>query len=182
MKNFKVIIMCALCALTLVSCRFTSSTATKRIPIAINTVNSVGLRELNLERKDYTILKTITAEAVILYQAHGDNITMEEETGEFSIEQVWDEEKGWRTKKYHGVARYGFLSNDYDAIRSMEEASAGYIARNLAIYRAINQCKVYGADGMIEPVISMNVEERNDRKTAFKATVTAKLLKLKTDK
>ena len=55
-----------------------------------------------------------------------------------------------------------------------------YVVRNLAIYRLINASKVRGADGIIEPVISTNVEQRGND-IVFKTTATAKLIKLKTD-
>ena len=54
------------------------------------------------------------------------------------------------------------------------------MVRNLAIYRIINAAKVRGADGIIEPVISTNVEQRG-RDIVLKTTVSAKLIKLKTD-
>jgi len=179
MKNFKILVICVICATSLISCRFTSS-VTRTVPMAINTVNSVRLNELNLERKDYTILKTITAEAVVLYREDGDDVYLEEESGEFTSKHSWNDETGWKLEKHTGIARFGFLSNDYDNVSF--QPYPGYVVRNLAIYRAINTCKLNGADGLIEPVISMSVEERKDRKVAYKATVTAKLLKLKTDK
>ncbi len=183
MKHFKLLVLAALCGAMLTSCRY-SSTVSRTIPIAINTVNSVRLNELNLERKDYTILKSITAEAVVLYKEDGDRTIIEEEGGEFSMVYEYDDEVGLVLRQHTGIARYGFLSNDYGEIIAPRDVATnpGYVARNLAIYRAINICKVQGGDGLIEPVISMSVEERKDHKIAFKTVVTAKLLKLKTDK
>lgn len=44
-----------------------TSCATQIIPRAVNTVNAVSLSELNLERKDYQILNTVSAEATISF-------------------------------------------------------------------------------------------------------------------
>ena len=61
------------CALALSSCKLTV------IPKAINTVNSVSLSELNLERKDYIVLKTISADAFVTYKQNGSRkITVQE--------------------------------------------------------------------------------------------------------
>lgn len=183
MKQFKFLALVVFASFMLTSCR--STRVSRTIPTAINTVNSVRLSELNLVRKDYTILKSITAEAVVLYKEDGDNkTTIEEETGEFSIVSEFKEDIGWTIRKHKGIARYGFLTNDYGNILTPSEVATnpGYVARNLAIFRAINQCKVAGGDGLIEPVISMSVEERADKKIAFKTVVTAKLIKLNTDK
>ena len=74
------IIICILCAILLSSCKLAI------IPTAINTVNSVTLEELNLERKDYKILNTISADASITYRQIGANkIIIEDPNGEFKL-------------------------------------------------------------------------------------------------
>lgn len=168
---------------------FTSCSTQRRalpkteMPTAVNTINSVGLSELNLKHgTDYTILNTVTAEATVLYsiQRKGKQITITEENGEFKVLWKYDEENGeMYIADYEGIARYGFLSNDYGRVYSGVPAPE-YIVRNLAIYRLINQAKVRGGDGVIEPVISTNVEDRG-KDIVFKTTVSAKLIKLTTD-
>ena len=153
------------------------------MPEAINTINSVGLKELNLKHgTDYTIMNTVTAEATVIYSVKrkGDEITIKEENGEFKITFKYDKDNGkWYRADYEGIARFGFLSNDYGNTYTNVIAPE-YIVRNLAIYRLINASKVRGADGVIEPVVSTNVEERG-KDVVFKTTVSAKLLKLKAD-
>lgn len=154
------------------------------VPMAVNTVNSVGLEELNLQRNDYTVLKTVNAEAVINYTQTGRKILIREANNEcqmilkrpaFHSEYVY--------KEFRGVARYGFLDNDYAGkMQKVSSMSAEEIARNLAIYRLINACKVAGGDGVIEPIITMNVEQNGHRSLTFKVSATAKVVKLKTDK
>ena len=55
------------------------------VPKALNTVNSVSLDELNLEREDYDILNTITAEAVVIYRERGSKIEIIDQNNEFSL-------------------------------------------------------------------------------------------------
>ena len=159
------------------------STPTLAIPQAINTINSVNLRELNLKHgEDYTILNTVTAEATVIYsiQSKGKHVTIAEENGEFKTEWKYDEDNGeMYLYDYEGIARFGFLSNDYGStftkVKSPED-----VVRFLAIYRLINLAKVRGADGVVEPVIATNVEARG-KDIVFKTTVTAKLMKLTID-
>ncbi len=153
------------------------------MPIAINTVNSVGLNELNLKHGvDYSIMNTISADATVIYsiQKKGKQITILEENGEFEIVWKRDEATGKMYRyDFEGVARFGFLNNTYDRV-STREFSPEYIVTNLATYRLISLAKARGADGVIEPITSTNVENHGNR-VVFKTTVTAKLMKLKAD-
>lgn len=180
-KIFLVAVMAAT-MLGLTSCFGPRKMVEKRIPVAINTVNSVGFKELNLTHgKDYEIVSTITSEATVIYseQKRGEQVTIKEENGEFKIIFKYDSNfDEWRCTDFDGIARYGFLNNDYDQVFLTKNPE--YVVRNLAIYRIINQAKVRGADGVVEPVISTNAEQRG-KEIVFKTTVSAKLIKLKTD-
>lgn len=160
------------------------STPSAIVPTAVNTVNSVSLRELNLERKDYKILNTISAEASVIYSQFGGAITIKEVNGDFSVgfkrEKV-DGKRQWIYSGCTGVARYGFLSNDYSNVGNINDIHPETIARNLAVYRLINACKIAGGDGVIEPVISTNIGQEG-RNIVFKTTVSAKVIKINTDK
>jgi len=185
MLNKKLIIasMTMACMFTMTSC-FAPKKMTQRIvPKAINTINSVGLDELNLKHgTDYTIVNTVTADATIFYseQKKGEQITVKEENGEFKLVYRWDnEDYKWKLVDYEGIARFGFLTNDYGSV-SLRDPAPEDVVRKLAIYRVINASKVRGADGIIEPVISTNIEQRG-KEIVLKTTVSAKLIKLKTD-
>lgn len=173
--------MCVFCALALSSCKLAI------IPKAINTVNAVSLEELNLERKDYSVLKTISADAVVTYKQNGSRrITLQEESGEFKFTYRFHGGFGggaWYLDKFNGVARLGYWDNDYfkyDTYVS-DKISPEFMARSIAAYRIINACKVAGGDGLIEPIVSINVEQTGSRTITYKATVSAKVIKLKTD-
>lgn len=176
-KSF--ILITILGALVLSSCKLAI------VPTAINTVNSVGLSELNLEREDYKILNTITAESSILYTQFGRKITISDTNGDFILtyKRKYSFRTGyyWEYKSFRGVARYGFLANDYGKVNSYSDISPEEMARNIAIYRLINACKVAGGDGVIEPIVSTNVGQQGHSIT-FKTTVSAKIIKLNTDK
>lgn len=174
---------------TMVSVLFSTSCLAQKVkvstmmPQAINTINSVNLSELNLKHgSDYTIINTATAEASVIFiiKHKGKEITIKEENNEFELVYKFDkEDKDFHLDDYEGIARFGFLSNDY-GFTTIDYASPEYIVRNLAIYRLINTAKVRGADGVIEPVISTNVEQRG-KDIVFKTTASAKLIKLSTD-
>lgn len=171
-------------AFTMNSCQVTKmATPYMMMPEAINTINSVRLDELNLKHgTDYSIVNTVTAEATIIYstQRKGKQVTITEENDEFKIVFKIDEENGkYYRDDFEGIARFGFLSNDYGNTYT-DVVAPHYIVRNLAIYRLINAAKVSGADGVIEPVISTSVEQQG-KDIIFKTTASAKLLKLKTD-
>ena len=186
MFNKKLIIasMTMACMFTMTSCGLSKkATPYMMMPEAINTINSVRLDELNLKHgTDYTIVNTVTADATVIYstQKKGKVVTITEENGEFKVVFKIDEENGrYYRDDFEGIARFGFLTNDYSETYT-DVIAPHYIVRNLAIYRVINAAKVRGADGIIEPVISTNVEQRG-KDIVFKTTVSAKLIKLKTD-
>ncbi len=150
-------------------------------PRAVNTLNSVTLDELHLQRKDYEILNTITADATVIYEGNSQSMTIKEEKGEFSIVLTWNQNTGkWDKTDFDGIARLGYLSNDYDNLNISYNPED--MARNIAIYRLINISKSMGADGVIAPVISTNAEKTGRYQITFKTTVEAKAIKLKTDK
>lgn len=153
------------------------------IPKAVNTVNVVSLKELNLTHGDYQILNTITAEAAIVYTENkkGSVCTMRGVDEDFHITYAFDNEGHLESENFSGVLRFGYLYNDYkinEGVVYPEE-----MARRLAIYRLINIVQLQGADGVIEPVISTNIENtQNKRECILKTTVRAKLVKLNSTK
>lgn len=177
-KSF--IFVIATCAIFFTACSVPSAI----VPTAINTVNSVRLSELNLEREDYKILNTITAEASVIYSQNVRSVVIKEANDEFSITFLKEKEDGkekWIYTKCTGIARYGFLTNDYANASGTDAINPEQIARNVATYRLINACKVAGGDGVIEPIVSTNVGQEG-RNIIFKTTVSAKVIKINTDK
>ena len=170
----KVIIGCLVFLAFMTSC----GTALHIVPQATNTVNAVTLNELNLHTGDYTVLETITAEATIAVK-YSSNSTIEvrDVDNTFSYKMV-----GGVLQQTEGVIRAGYLSNDYGRVDFTYPED---LARKVAIFRIINKSQQMGADGLIEPVISTNIEESSkstfgkELVVVYKTTVSAKPIKLK---
>ena len=178
-KKLSIIAIVAICTIAMSSCR----SALSVIPQATNTIAPISFGDLNLERKDYIVLNTISAEATL--NAHFSDGTVREDdpTGEFSLTWEKDRKTGeWSPERIKGIVRLGYLSNDYDEELFNIPPYPHWIVRRLAIYRLINAAKIAGGDGVIEPIISTNVEQgRSNSDVVYKTTVSAKLIKIKTD-
>ncbi|MBQ9440140.1 MAG: hypothetical protein IJU35_06095 [Paludibacteraceae bacterium] len=159
------------------------------VPQATNTVNKVTFDELNLDRKDYIILNTVSAEATLYAHFSSNQIEVDDPDGEFSLSWQWEsfgkkeEAIGqWRPSKIKGFVKLGYLSNDYDEELFNIPPYPHWLVRRLAIYRLINAAKIAGADAVIDPVVSTNVEQGQKKDDIiYKTTVSAKLVKIKPD-
>jgi len=181
-KNYSIFAAVLIAAFVMTSCATVLSPDVE-MPTAVNTINSVGLGELNLKHgSDYIIMNTVSAEATVMYRTlkKGKMITVSEENGEFSITWLFDEKsKKMYRSNYTGIARFGFLNKNNDRMFTNVVAPEN-IVRNLATYRLINLAKVRGADGIVEPIFTNSTEDRGDH-IVFKTTVMAKLMKLNPD-
>lgn len=174
--NMKRILILLLCAGSFASC------GTKRVilPRAVNTIDTAPLEALNLTRGDYEILNTITADASIIFQELKDGgMKIADANNEFSM-SVFKRKFGV-AYECDGSLKLGYLQSDYFGDNS-DLLQPEVIARRLAIYRAINLAKEYGADALVEPTIATNVEQVGKKQVLYKTTVTAKIIKLKTDR
>ena len=72
------------------------------------------------------------------------------------------------------------MSNDYRG-ETVSLIQPEEIVRRLAMYRLINVAKANGADGIIEPIVSTNVEQTGKNDILYKTTVEAKIIKLHTN-
>ena len=153
------------------------------MPQAVNTIGTAPLDALNLQRKDYEILNTITAESKVefTYNSYGDEFTVKCLDDDFKVTYRKSKKRGWEAK-YDGVLRLGFFSNDYMHLLPHEMVTPDYVVRGLALYRAVNEAQQHGADAVIEPTIATSLDVTGNRRYIFKSTVTAKLIKFKTDK
>jgi len=167
--------------LALCGAAFTSCGSVKRVimPRAVNTVNTVPLADLNLQRGDYEILNTVTAEAMVDYTYDKKKSEIVDRSGEFSMKFTVD--KFGVDCKHSGILKLGYLQNDYQG-KTTDIMQPEEVVRQLAIYRLINVAREYGADALVEPTVSTNVEQTGERTITYKSTVTAKIVKLKTDR
>jgi len=177
-EKMKKLLLLAFCGVAFASC-----SPAKRIimPQAVNTINTAVLADLNLEREDYEILNTVTAEAMIdySYNKQGTKTEIVDQDGEFSME--FTAGKFGFACKHNGILKLGYLQNDYQGTMTniMQPED---VVRRLAIYRLVNIAREYGADAIIEPTVSTNVEQTDKQTITYKSTITAKIIKLKTDR
>lgn len=78
-KNFIVALIIVTTVIAFTSCATQKVTPYMVIPQAVNTINSVGLNELNLKHNtDYTIVNTATAEATVIFTVNkkGEKVTI----------------------------------------------------------------------------------------------------------
>ena len=182
MKQISYLLVVAAAAFVMSSCRSVA------VPKAVNTVHPVGWEELNLTRKDYIILNTTTAEATVTYHKTSKRITISDVNKEFVAifkkvkfrNAFGKKSDGWYLYDVDGIVRIGFLNNDYNDDEIALRCDASWFSRKMATYRIINAAKVAGADGIIEPIVSTNIEQVG-RNIVFKTTVSGKLIKLKPD-
>lgn len=154
------------------------------VPQAKSSVKAVSLSELRLTNSDYSVLNTITADATIRVTYYSDrSIEVEDvdNTFVYKLKPVGKVGSGlYMLDKTEGVIRVGFLSNSSE---NVDLAIPEDVARAVSIYRIIGLSQQMGADGLIEPVISTNIEGTSGLmgklSVTYKTTVSAKPVKLK---
>ncbi len=158
------------------------------IPTAVSSINDpISLKNLNLTKDQYQIINTETAEASVEYEEAGlgigKKIKITEANNEYTLIFKPNESVvGGYEIKYDGIVKVGYLYHDQNNIRDIGEyykPDPSWFATGLAIYRLINSVQEQGADGIIEPVITMKVGEKG-KKVIYTATISAKLVKIKT--
>lgn len=160
-------------------------------PKAVNTISSISFFDLRLERDEYEIMNTITAEATVEYEYTRKSIEISgrdpsNPNSLFSLKYKKDPKTNrYDLESFMGVMRFGYLDND-----EINDGNIVYypdiVARRLAIYRIINLAKEMGADGIIEPLISTNYEQTKpffsfNGKIVYKTTITGKPIRIKTN-
>lgn len=154
------------------------------VPQATNMAKAVSFEELNLTGKDYEIIDRIEASARIEVTMTNSSCTIKDTEGSFSLNFTKDKNGEMILKSFEGVVRAGYLlsrEQGYSDINSPNE-----IAFRMAMYRIINLVREQGGDGIIEPVISTNVEKSSSLfgKTTctLLTTVSGKVVRLKNTK
>lgn len=177
--------------IAIVAALFFTSCAKTLVPRATSTINSVRLSELNLVRADYKVLNTIEATARVQLTIKAKSFEIKDPDGNFMLLYKMafaPFKKGGRgdtyqLTKFKGILTTGYLSNDYG---TMDCSSPEDVVRRIAIYRCIALAKEQGADGIIEPIISTNVEQTKSGLATdvimYQTTVSGKAIVLKNDK
>lgn len=158
---------------------------TSLIPQAVSTVKSVSFDELNLTNKDYAILDRIEASARIEMTISNDEYSVKDPEGSFELEFARDPNTGkFVLNDFEGVVRAGFLTSG--KFSEIDPRRPEEIAHAMAMYRIINLIKEQGADGIIEPVFSTNIEQTSSHRgrvtVTYLTTVSGKAVRLNTTK
>lgn len=173
-----------LCLMVVTLAVMTSCRSVKVVPQAKSTVKAVSLNELRLTNQDYSVLNTISAEATIHVTYFSDNsieVRDAENTFSYKLKPMGKKgEGGFMLDNTDGVIRVGFLSNTSNGVDLTvpEDVSIA-----VSLYRIIGMSQEMGADGLIEPVISTNIEGTSGSfgkmNVIYRTTVSAKPVKLK---
>lgn len=150
-------------------------------PIATNTINAVKLSELNLRSSDYELLQQVTETAVVSVDNNRRGFVINCDDENFMLKYKYVKEGGkWYTElsDWDGVVKLGYLSNNIDLYVPNRAAD---VAKGLALYRLISTASQMGADGIVEPMVSMNVA-KSGKTIYFKTTVMGRMIRLKTTK
>lgn len=162
----------------------TSCRSVRVVPQAKSMVNAVTLGDLRLTNADYLVLNTISADATISVTYHSDNsieVRDVENTFSYKLKPIGKKgDGGYMLENTDGVIRVGFLSNTSGSVdlTVLEDVASG-----VSLYRIIGMTQQMGADGLIEPVFSTNIEGTSGSmgrmNVIYKTTVSAKPVKLK---
>ncbi len=147
---------------------------------AISNIPTVSFRELNLNRNDFSILKTISTTAVVNTDNKRTKRTISEANGEFTIIYKRIKHDGKRFLEYdecEGIIRLGFLGSTNIYTSDSDYLPAEEIVRRLALYRLISIAKEYGADALFEPTITTTATSTKKTIT-YKTEASAKLIKI----
>ena len=182
MKKNNVFFMALIfCTMLLASCAAPRTYA----PYALSTVSTVSLPALqhSLERKDYEILDTIKAEAVVHVSSSKKGYTVKPESNEFvNVCNMTDTGIMYNIAESKGTIRYGFIENL--KLEDPNPCDGSSMASGLAAYRLINEVKATDADGIVAPSLYVTAEEVGtgifSRTIVYKVVISAKLIKLKT--
>lgn len=165
-------------------CTLSSYAQSSLIPTtAISNMPIVSIKDMNLNRSDYVILKSVSASAVVNSDNRRTRRSIYEENNEFTL--IYDIIKidGKRYLEYEtceGVIRLGYLGSTNIYNSESNYIPAEEIVRRLALYRLINLAKEYGADALFEPTITTTATSVG-KTLMYKTDASAKLIKITND-
>lgn len=161
------------CSMILASC----AAPRTYVPYARSSVSTESL----VPGKNYEIIKTIAAEAVVAVSSKKGTLEIEPDSGEFlNICNVADEGVKYNVEKSKGILLYGLVEG-LD-LGDPDPCDGNSMASGLAAYKLIKEIKNSEADGIVAPMISVDVEETGtgffSRTVTYKVVITAKLVKI----
>ena len=150
---------------------------------AISNMPVITIQDMNLDRSDYTILKSISATATVNSDNKRSKRTITEENNEFKLIYDIVKHDGERYLEYEeceGIIRLGYIGSTNIYNSESNYIPAEEIVRRLALYRLINLAKEYGADALFEPTITTTATSK-EKTLTYKTEASAKLIKITND-
>lgn len=148
------------------------------VPHAVSSIDAIPAAALNLQKGDYDIMASLSETASVTAKYSGKSLEVRSSDGDFYYQFAYDKKTGWSLKKFSGTANFGYLLSDATSPEAMPEAEE--FARRVAIARLIDAVKDYGADGVLEPIVTTRVSNAGKNTIEYQATVTAKIVKIHT--
>ena len=146
------------------------------VPHAVNTADAIAPAALNLAKGDYDILASVTETASVTASYSGKSLVVKSGDGDFAYYFKYNEKTGWSLKKFSGSATFGYLQTETSVREAMPEAEE--FARRVAIARLIETVKDYGADAVLEPIVTTRATNAGHKTVEYQASVTAKIVKI----
>ena len=168
-KTMKSFIMAILCGMLIASCgtaRVKAPKDEKRLPSTYS-----------LQRNDYEILDTVTSEATVVYTSRKGLIQVKSD--EFlNLCKVTKMGPRFLEQKSKGTLKYGYIA-DLN-LSSPNPCDGKLMAGYLAAHKLITRVKSSNGDTIVAPTIDYSEEEVKGG-IAYRATVSAKLVKIKNE-
>lgn len=169
------ILLCAIAissAFIMWSCKGTRNLI---VPHAVSTADAIPAAALNLTKGNYDIMASVTETASVTARYSGTSMTIESGDGDFVYWFIYDK-NGWSLRKFKGTATFGYLQTETKSFEEMPQAEE--FARRVAIARLIETVKDYGADGVLEPIVTTRASNAGHNTVEYQASVTAKIVKI----
>lgn len=173
--KFLSIISAAAILIGLSSC---SGTKNLIVPHSVSTAEAIPAQALNLKKGDYDILASVTQSASVTAKYSGKSMVITSGDGDFAYYFSFDSKSGWTLNKFSGTANFGYLMPEGTQFNEMPEAEE--FARRVAIARIIEVVKDYGADAVLEPIVTTRATNAGKNTVEYQAIVTAKIVKIHT--
>lgn len=148
------------------------------IPHAVSTAPVSTIHDLGLKPGEFDILKTITETASVRCEYNGSLIKITAGDGDFSYKFMFDSKRGWELVNFNGAAELGYFSADLTEVETSAPRPEEF-SRRVAMSRIIKAVTDYGADGIVEPIVTTVSNNMGDRTVEYTSTIRAKLVVVK---
>ena len=146
------------------------------VPRAVSTAGAIPVSALNMQKGDYDILASVTENASVTAHYSSAGLKIQSGDGDFAYTFKFNNKTGWNLHKFSGTATFGYLLSDIN--NSPDIPNAEEFARRVAISRLIETIKDYGADGVLEPIVTTRASNSGRGTVEYQASVTAKIVKV----